>query len=306
MAACLGGFEHPIMNGAGICKTVDQVKEFGRTCVAAVMVGSITVAARAGNPGRTYWGSPGYSLNSLGLPNPGLDYYVNTLPEMAAEVHRSQKTLIVSVAGFDSDEYVTLATEAARYGADLIELNLACPNVWAGGRQKQIACFDLKYAENVCHEVARSLRGLASSGGPKVQFGVKISPFSDPAALSRLGELLGKVAAEAPELEFVTAINTFPNTFSFDENGKPCIDIELGGLSGPAIKPIALAHVRQLRRTLPERVGLIGVGGVTVGRDVADFLAVGARCVQVTTAYCNDRGGPKVFAEILDQYLEGV
>lgn len=86
------------------------------------------------------WKPRRFSLNSLGLPNPGGRYYEKYLPEMAKVVHDVNKHLFVSVAGFTPDEYSVLAKIAEAGGADLIELNLGCPNVWAGGKQKRVAC----------------------------------------------------------------------------------------------------------------------------------------------------------------------
>src|SRR6266496_4953773 len=235
--------EHPFMNGAGICKALKDVRQLARSCVAAVVVGSITVNERAGNPGETYWTCPNYSLNSLGLPNPGLSYYTETLPEMAKIVHDAGKVLIVSTAGFDVCEYVQLAMEAGRCGADLIELNLGCPNVWNDRRQKRIACFDLAYTGRLCREVAEGLHTLAGAAVTAVGFGVKISPFTDPFELGRLAQALKELAEESPTFRFVTATNTFPNAFALDQAGKPRIDMGFGGLSGPAMKPIALGHV---------------------------------------------------------------
>ena len=304
MATQLAGFEleHPLMNGAGVCKTVDDVADLARSCLAAVVVGSITVASRAGNPGQTYWECADYSINSLGLPNLGIKYYSESLPEMAGIVHDMGKVLIVSVAGSEIDEYVELTTQAVRCGADLVELNLGCPNVWDGGLQKRIPCFDPEYSGRLCRRVAESLRLLARDGGPTGSFGMKISPFSDPFALERLAIILGESARECPEFKFITATNAFPNALIVDHDGKPRIDMELGGLGGHAIKPIVLGHIKQLRKLLPESVDLIGIGGVASGEDMAEYLAVGATCVQATTAFAGSRN-PGVFAKILSEYV---
>lgn len=296
--------EHWLINGAGTCKTIDDVNVMAQSCVAGVVVGSITVDAREGNPGTTYWECDGYSLNSLGLPNPGLAYYASLLPEMAKIVHGKDKILVVSVAGSSISEYVRLATLAADSGADLIELNLGCPNVWDGGRQKRIPSFELAYTGQLCRQVAAGLRAAARAGEHAVSFGVKISPFSDPYALNQLAESLAELAGESPEFRFVTATNTFPNALALDQHDRPQISMGLAGLGGPAMKPIALGHVKQLRQLLPEQISLIGVGGVTCGRDLADYLAVGATAVQATTAYCGRRGGPGVFDDILSGYLD--
>ncbi|MDO8691281.1 MAG: dihydroorotate dehydrogenase, partial [Dehalococcoidia bacterium] len=157
--------EHPLMNAAGTCKSLDEVKQLSRASTSAIMVGSITLQERAGNSGNVYVAGPRFSLNSLGMPNPGASYYEKHLPTMAALAHDAGKPLLVSVAGFTPPEYGELAAVAFDGGADAVELNLGCPNVWqaeqlkpidfdpstsgvtypAGAtteRQKPIACFD--------------------------------------------------------------------------------------------------------------------------------------------------------------------
>ena len=292
--------EHPIMNAAGTCKTVEDVAGHARSAVSAVMVGSITRQARAGNPGNVYWSSRSYSLNSLGLPNRGLAYYAEHLPAMAKLAHDAGKPLAVSIAGFDAAEYAEMAGAVAAAGADLIELNLACPNVWDGGRQKRIACFDLRQTETVCAGMARAL----AEAGAATPFGIKISPFSDPAALAELAELVGRLAGEGGGPRFVTAVNTFPNALVVDEANRPVIETGLAGLSGPALKPVGLGQVCQLRRLLPETVQIIGVGGVSSGRDVVDYLNAGASAVQLATAFWNRGEDPTVFGDILSGWVD--
>ncbi len=265
--AHLAGFEieHPLMNGAGVCKTVADVHEFARSCVSAIVVGSITEAERTGNPGENYWSIPMYSINSLGLPNPGLRYYEQRLAEMAHVAHDNKKLLIASVAGVSIEEYVKVAIGLASGGADMLELNLGCPNVWDDGTQKAIPCFDLQYMLRICDQVSAALRRDADTG-PPVPFGIKISPFSDPHALERMAQVLTQRLNEWPHFRFVTATNTFPNAYARTDAGTSSIAMGLGGLGGPAMKPIALGHVKRLREMLPVEVDLIGVGGITNGR----------------------------------------
>jgi dihydroorotate dehydrogenase (fumarate) len=134
-----------------------------------------------------------------------------------------------------------------------------------------------------------------------VPYGVKISPFSDPAALADLAALLG-AAAVGPR--FVTAVNTFPNALVVDAEHRPVIDVELAGLSGPALKPVGLGQVRQLRRLLPDTVDIVGAGGVGEGRDVAEYLRAGAVAVQAATAFWNRGEDPSVFGSILSGWAD--
>jgi len=97
--------EHPLMNAAGTCKSLQDVKDLSRSASAAVMVGSITMEPRTGNTGDVYWAGPMFSLNSLSLPNRGAPFYKEVIPEMVACAHDKGKPLFVSVAGFSPEEY---------------------------------------------------------------------------------------------------------------------------------------------------------------------------------------------------------
>jgi len=308
-ALCGIDLEHPVMNAAGTGKSLEDVAELARSATAAVMVGSITVAPRAGNSGATYHSGAGFSLNALGLPNRGLGYYREHLRAMANLAHDAGKPLVLSIAGFSVDDYAQVAAATAPTGVDLLELNLACPNVWDGGSQKRIACFDPGQTAAICAAVDETLR----AAGAPIPYGVKISPFSDPEALAGLAEVLGKLTTgEHASLGngrrggpgYVCATNTFPNALAFDDAGRPAIGVELAGFAGPALRPVALGQVRQLRRLLPASIAIVGAGGVTTGRDVADFLRAGAQAVQVATAYWNRDGDAAVFGEIAADWAE--
>jgi dihydroorotate dehydrogenase (fumarate) len=293
--------EHPLMNAAGTCKTIEDVERFARSAVSAIVVGSVTCAPRPGNPGTTFWAGPSYSLNSLGLPNQGIEYYQRHLPRMREISDEAGKPLVISLAGFTADEYAEMA--GVVIDADLIELNLACPNVWEGGQQKRLACFDLDQTERVCRAVDQAVRDAGKHRGRRPRFGVKISPFSDPTGLAALAGRLKEIAAELDGLRFLVAVNTFPNGYALAGDGRHVIDVGLAGVSGQALKPIGLGQVKQLREILPPSIDLIGVGGITQGRDVHDYLDVGASAVQAATAYWNGNENPKVFSEILTEYL---
>lgn len=286
-------FEHPVMLAAGMCKTLDGehgVQELARSAVAAIMVGSITVAARSGNEGDVYYYDEGmrFSLNALGLPNPGANYYRQHLPEMVAVAHGSSKPLIVSVAGFTPDEYRLLTEVAFEGGADAVEINFGCPNVWDGGKQKGIGSFDPDL-------IGRVLNRINNQMGIEARILVKLSPFTDPGALVKIAQLIGSYSV----VKGVTTMNTMPNAFAFagEDHTRSVIGVGYGGMAGPAIHAFAVGQVRQLRAVLPEQVQIIGVGGVEDGKSVMDFLAVGATAVQVGTAFLQQ--GPRIFNQIL-------
>ncbi len=283
--------EHPLMNAAGTCKLLEDVEKLSHSASAVIMVGSITVEPRIGNTGDVYWAGPMFSLNSLGLPNRGAPYYKKVLPEMVAVAHGEGKPLFVSVAGFSPEEYASLAELAFLGGADLVELNLGCPNVWQGSTQKRIACFDSAL-------VAEVLRRVEEKVGANAKVSVKVSPFSDPFALAEVAQVIGasKLA------KAVTTVNTFPNAFSYN-GAKPRITPGggLAGFAGPAMKPIGLGQVRQLHGLLPERIQIIGVGGITHSQDIREYQESGAVATQVATAYLEQR--EQVFISLLGEFL---
>lgn len=299
LATELCGFklEHPLMNAAGTCKTLEHVERLAQSVVPAVVIGSITVDARNGNTGNTYTVDPSraFSLNALGLPNPGSIYYREHLPEMCEVIRSAGKQTIVSVAGFSPEQYAMLTEIAYGCGAALVELNLGCPNVWGDSGQKPIASFYPEMIEAILQAVYDRL--------DSTMFGVKLSPFSNPNQLEEVAETLKLFSS----VSFVTTSNTFPNGFGSNLKGEPALSVEYGGVSGLALKPIALGQVRQLRKALPDSIDIIGAGGVRTSEDILDYRNAGATAVQAATAYWNAGENPSIFGDVLadaDKYFD--
>ncbi len=284
-------FEHPLMNGAGYCKDEVHVRELIASASSAVVLGSITVEPRTGNHGDVYFTSRYFALNSLGIPNRGATFFQDKIPSMAQEVHAAGKFLIVNIAGFSVDDYGRLASVAKEGGADLLEVNFGCPNIWSQtGEQKRIFSFDPKTMSETL-EVLQSIWGRQS-------ITVKLSPYSDPALLKEVAAIVASYQAVIA----ITTTNTFPNAFAYNDAGRPAITLGLAGLSGPAMKAVGLGQVIQFKAVLPDRIAIIGVGGITSGKDMLDYLKAGATAVQITTALINE--GPNVFSRILSEYIE--
>lgn len=284
---------HPIMNAAGTCKTLDDVQDLANSRVAAIVVGSATVEERSGNEGVTYYFDEERtaSLNSIGLSNPGIEKYVRVLQRMKEIAHQAGKKLILSASGFDEEDFVVLTYAAQRFEVDLLEINIACPNVSKDPkkkeRQSRIMCFDLKFLRKLFKRIPQG------AGPVKIPVSVKISPISDPYYLEELATFLNGI----PWVTAVTAVNTFPNAYLSDPYGKAVISPfgGLAGLAGAGLKPIALGHVQMLRRWAPDKQ-IIGVGGIWNQQDVVDFLQAGATAVQVNTAY--QEKGKAIFDEL--------
>lgn len=291
--------EHPILPAAGICKTKEEAQEVIHSAAAVVVLGSITVLPRLGNKGNILHLEPQFSLNSIGLRNPGREYYQKYLPSIAAEAHDAGKPLIVSVAGFTPQEYATLATVAVEGGADAVELNWGCANVWGdNGHIKPIPSFHPDVA-------GESLNCVIKAVGRETCISVKVSPLPPP-----LLQELARVILNSRAVDVVTAINAVPYCLGYDSTGVPLTTPAdgLAAMGGPAVKQIGLGQIRQWRATLPARISLIGTGGVEAGADVIDYQRAGADAVSLATAYFrkqeqNGRGA-EIFGVVLGQYLE--
>jgi len=260
----------PYIIGAGVCKNPDTTEIWLQ--VAPVVSGSYTAETRAGNPGRVVYPQTlesfleiGFGLNSYGMPNTGFQVAAKQLSKF-----RSEQPLIVSVAGFSIDEYIEgVQTFNNHTRVSAIELNFGCPNTQ--GDHPDIMSFNPG-------AVRKLLEMLCVTVEVKKPIWLKFSPFSNPAELKRMALLVNKFA-EDYTLAVVTC-NTFPNAYAGDvvdpNNG-------LSGLSGPAIKEIARGQVRWFKANLDPAIDIIGVGGITTGDDIVDFLDDGAKAVQLTS-----------------------
>lgn len=259
-------FQNPVLCASG---TFGFGASFSRVAnrVGGVVTKGITVEPKAGNPPPRIFEFPGGILNSVGLENPGLeDFVARVLPKLA----RLKCRLIVNVAGFTVDEYVRLAAELAQPRVDAIELNLSCPNVGPDG-------LAFGQSPRLVERVTKAARRRTTK-----TLVVKLTAsFVDPAETGR--------AAEQGGADAVTVMNTLPG-LALDRDGSPFLGGRSGGLSGPALKPLALYCVERVA----SRIGIpvIGCGGIVTGADALDFLSVGARLVQVGTASLVDPEAP--------------
>jgi dihydroorotate dehydrogenase (fumarate) len=267
--------EPAVMNGAcNIAKTIDDVKEYVKTGIGAITIGSITVAEREGNPEPRWYVGDGYALNSYGMPNGGIGFYRTKLPAMIRLAHEAGKKLSLSIAGFNTSEYVQLAIMANDVKVDIIELNLGCPNVAVDGKQKPIVSFNTPLIIETINAVSQVTT---------IPLMVKLSPYSDPAQLAEVAEAIVKTG----KISAVVTSNSFPNS-TMNEEGKPVVMMEYGGFTGHAFMPIGLGQVKQFRKILPESIVVIGAGGIESKADVTLYNQMGASGVQATTLIVRD------------------
>jgi dihydroorotate dehydrogenase (NAD+) catalytic subunit len=271
---------HPIINASGTFDAIAARRAFGDALIdafpfAAFVSKTVTVASRQGNPPPRLWELPAGLMNSIGLPNKGLDgYLAHDLPELAA----LPVPLIVNVMGFSRDEVMHLVTAfAQRDEVAALELNVSCPNVETGlvmGADPD--------------EVARLMSAVRPlTAKPLI---VKLTPnASDVAAVA--------LAAEREGASAVSLINTIRGMALHPRTGEPWLGGTTGGVSGPAVRAIALAQVRSVADAV--RIPIVGMGGVAHGRHAHELIAAGATLVAVGTESFRDPGaGTRIATEL--------
>jgi dihydroorotate dehydrogenase len=277
-----------LMNGAySESKTYGDCKKLILASCGAVVIGSISVKARQPNSGQKYWQHKEgfFSLNSYGMPNGGISYFKQYLPKMVELAHSKGKPLIANIVGFSKEEFGLLIKFAEEAGADLVELNFGCPNVWNEGKQKQIISYH--------PAIVRSMLSYIATQKPQVKIAVKISPLP-PDTLAEVSNVI----ARSGIVQAITATNSYPNaSITYGSRGKQISDEILTGFSGRALKPISLGVVSQLHKLLPNDIGIIGCGGISSINDVNDYLTAGAKAVQIVTALKQE--GLSVFDNLL-------
>ena len=234
-----------------------------------------TLKPRIGNPTPRVTETPAGMLNSIGLQNPGVDAVIE---KYAGEWTTWKAPVLVNVAGESVHDYVEVARRLDGVpGVAGIELNISCPNVGAGGLQFAI---DAGAAADVTAAVRRAT---------DLPLLVKLSP--NVADIRPIARAIADAGADA-----LTAINTLSGIAVAPGRRKPLLGNIYGGLSGPAVKPVALRIVYEASQVV--RIPVVAIGGVTELADVLDFLAVGAVAVQVGTAIFAD---PTLPVRLVDQ-----
>jgi dihydroorotate dehydrogenase (NAD+) catalytic subunit len=280
--------QHRVINASGTFDAIAARRAYGDAVLgdfpfSAFVSKTITPEPRTGNEPQRIWETPAGMINSIGLPNKGLDGF---LAEDLPQLGELPVPLIVSVMGTSVEEFSRLVGGVAeREEVAAIELNVSCPNVHSGlivGEQPEETLALLE-----------ALRPLTEK--PLI---VKLTPnVADPAAVA--------VAASEGGADAVSLINTIKASAIDTASGKAGIGVGRGGLSGPAIRPIAVAQVRTVAAAV--RLPIIGMGGVSCGDDAFEMLAAGATLVAVGTENFRDpRAGNRIAAEVSERFSNSV
>jgi dihydroorotate dehydrogenase (NAD+) catalytic subunit len=265
----------PVLTASGCAANGLELAPFvDLAALGAVVTKSVMQAPRSGRPTPRMAETPSGMLNSIGLQGPGIDRFL--AKDLPALLERGARP-VVSIAGGSVAEYVEVARRVAQVdGVALVEVNISCPNVEDRG---QVFACDPVAASGVVGAVKRASR---------VPVLVKLSPdVTDIVSIAR-----AVVAAGADGLSL---INTLLGMEIDRDTLLPVLGGVTGGLSGPAIRPVALRCVWQVHQAMPE-VPILGMGGITNGSDALAFLAAGATAVSVGTATFSDPSAPHEIA----------
>ncbi len=275
---------NPILTASGCAAAGRELAQFNDVSrIGAVVTKSVMLAPRAGRPTPRMAETPSGMLNSIGLQGPGIDAFLKRdLPWLLSRGART----VVSIAGHTVQEYADLAgrlSDAA--GVSAIEVNISCPNVEDRG---QVFACDPGAAASVVSAVRQVTR-------PDLPVFAKLSPdVTDIAQIAR-----SCVAAGADGLSLInTLLGMAIDTVAM----RPVLAGLTGGLSGPAIRPIAVRCIWQVREALPE-IPIIGMGGVLTGRDALELMLAGATMVSVGTALFHDPSACLRIARELEEEL---
>jgi len=267
--------QNPVMPAAGTFGYGEEYASFiDLDQLGAIVTKGISLVPQEGNPPPRIWEMCGGMLNSIGLHNVGLEIFAQ---EKLPFLRRFKAPVIVNFFGHTIDEYVEVAEKlSALQGVAALEANLSCPNIKEGGIH-----FGSTYTS-----VAEITNLLIKS--VKLPIIIKLS-----SQVSDIKEIA--IAAEGEGAEAITLINSVPAMAIDLDSRRPLVGGVTGGLSGPAIKPIALKAVWEVASAV--RIPILGVGGITNYRDALEFLTVGATAVQVGTANFTN---PRTMVEIIE------
>lgn len=274
-------FKNPVMTASGTSGFAEELNDFYDVSkLGAVLLKGLTLKNRDGNAYPRMAETASGMLNAVGLQNKGIDYFIQNI---YPRIKDYDTHLIANVNGSTVEEYIELTekvNELSKIAA--IELNISCPNVKEGGMSFGISC---PSAEAVTREV----RKVCSK-----HLMVKLSPnVTDITEIAR--------AVEGQGADSVSLVNTFLGMAIDSEKRIPLLSTVTGGLSGPAIKPIALRMVWQVYNAV--KIPVIGMGGIMNAADAIEFMLAGASAVQVGTAIFKDPFIPLQIIDGIEDYL---
>lgn len=279
---CNLNFKNPIIMASGTFgfgKEYNEIYDIQK--LGGISSKGLTLEKRNGNEGIRVWETPSGMMNSVGLENPGVKGFI----ENELEFFQSLDTIrIANLGGGTLDDYIEGAKLLNNTEIDVIELNISCPNVKAGGM-----AFGIK--NEVAREVVRAVRKVT-----KKPLMVKLSPNAE--------DIVGMAkVCEEEGADVISLINTFKAMAIDIKNKKPVFENVYAGLSGPAIKPIALRMVHEVCKNVS--IPVVGMGGIMNATDVIEFIMAGCHAVQLGTVnFINPKVGEEIIEDLENYMIE--
>ncbi|MEI6753195.1 MAG: dihydroorotate dehydrogenase [Paludibacter sp.] len=274
--------KNPVMTASGTFGYGTEFSDFFDVSrIGGIFVKGTTLRDRQGNPYPRMAETPSGMLNAVGLQNKGIDYFIDYILPSVKDIDTN---IIVNVSGSTINEYIETAEKLNTIEKiPAIELNISCPNVKEGGMAFGTSCLSAA-------QVVKAVRRVY-----KNELIVKLSPN-----VTDISEIA--LAVEAEGADSVSLINTLLGMAIDSEKRKPVLSTITGGLSGPAVKPIALRMVWQVANAV--KIPVIGMGGIMNAADAIEFILAGASAIQIGTANFID---PSVSIKVVDginEYLD--
>ncbi|MBR1905741.1 MAG: dihydroorotate dehydrogenase [Clostridiales bacterium] len=273
----------PIILASGTCNFGRELSEYyDLNILGGISSKGLTIKPRAGNPGVRVAECDSGMLNSVGLQNPGVHYFIENDLDFMKE---SGAAVIVNVAGHSFEDYVDMVTTLDPYKdkIDALEINLSCPNVKAG-------CMTIGSDPEAIKAITSKLRSLTD-----LPVWIKLTPNVTDIKATAL-------AAQAGGADAVVLINTLMGMRIDIRTRRPVLTNNTGGYSGPAVKPVAIRMVAECSQVLD--IPIVGCGGIADYMDVAEFMIAGASAVEIGTACLVHPALPVKITEDLDKYCE--
>ena len=272
-------FKNPVITASGTFGFGKEYAEFyPLSALGGICTKGLTIEERQGNPSPRVAETPSGMLNSVGLQNPGVDYYLQHYDKWLA----GQGTVVIAnIAGHKLEDYSAMARKISESSADMVELNISCPNVRSGGMAFGVEPASVR---RVTEAVKRACnKPVITKLTPNV------SNIADNAK-----------AAEDGAADAISLINTLTGMAVDYRTRRPILANNTGGLSGPCVKPVALKMVWDCYNAV--KVPIIGLGGIQSYTDVLEFMICGATAVQVGTATLSDPYAAFNIAKDLEEY----
>ena len=273
--------KNPVMGASGTFGFGREYADFlDVNEIGAIVTKGVTPLPRSGNPGVRIAETPSGMLNCIGLENPGVEVFIN---EILPEIKKYDTAVIVNISAGTVEEYAKMAYLLDVDGVDALEVNISCPNVKEGGI---VFGTDPKAAAAVTHAVKTHTSKTVI---------VKLSPnVTDIVAMAK--------AVEEAGADAISMINTLTGMVIDINTRKPLLGNITGGLSGPAVKPIAVRMVWQVAKAV--NIPIIGMGGITCVEDAVEFMLAGASAVAVGAYNFVEPSALKNIADGIGEYMQ--